>query len=168
MPFALSTVLSLALSHVCDRMLSPAALRQGMRRYAVALGAVMSGLILLTPYVGTIGLATVVLTVSLTFNTFAQSMNFALTNDRLRTSGDVGRAYAFFTLGGITFGLLGPIVTGYLVSLTGNFRVALLLCGALSVAAAAAVMTLTSQPLAERKGAPPSGQDGMVETNSLP
>jgi ACS family glucarate transporter-like MFS transporter len=148
-PFAVSTVLALGISHVCDRLLSPDALRQGKRRYAVALGAVLSGSIVLTPYVGSIAVATVVLTISLTFNTFAQSMNFALTNDRLRTTGDVGRAYAFFTLGGITFGLLGPIVTGYLVSLTGNFTIALVLCGGLSLIAAVAVSTLTRHPMGE-------------------
>jgi ACS family glucarate transporter-like MFS transporter len=148
-PFALSTGLALGLSYLCDRVLSPEALREGRRRYAVALGAVLSGSIVLTPYVGSITLATVVLTISLTFNTFAQSMNFALTNDRLRTSGDVGRAYAFFTLGGITFGLLGPIVTGYLVSLTGNFTIALVLCGGLSLVATVVVSTLTRHPMGD-------------------
>ncbi|HEY4173861.1 MAG TPA: hypothetical protein VGM42_12605, partial [Rhodopila sp.] len=104
----------------------------------------------LTPYLGSIGLATAVLTVALTFNTFAQSMNFALANDRLRSPADVGRTYAFFTLGGITFGIMGPIVTGYLVALTGNFKVALVLCGGLSVIAAILVSTLTHRPLGER------------------
>jgi hypothetical protein len=53
-PFALSTVLALGLSYLCDRVLSPEALREGRRRYAVALGAVLSGSIVLTPYVGSI------------------------------------------------------------------------------------------------------------------
>ncbi|HLY89406.1 MAG TPA: MFS transporter [Acetobacteraceae bacterium] len=149
-PFALSTVLALGLSYMCDRTLSASALHDGKRRYAVALGALMSGLIVLVPYAGSINLATVVLTISLTFNTFAQSMNFALTNDRLRSTGDVGRAYAFFTLGGISFGIAGPIVTGYLVSLTGDFKVALVLCGGLSLAAAILVTSLTRQPMGER------------------
>lgn len=149
-PFAISTIVALGISHLCDRALSPTALHEGKRRYAVALGAILSGSIVLTPYVGSITLAMVVLTVSLTFNTFAQSMNFALTNDRLRTPGDVGRAYAFFTLGGITFGLLGPIVTGYLVSLTGNFTVALVLCGGLSLVATILVTTLTKHPMGEQ------------------
>jgi MFS family permease len=149
-PFALSTVLSVALSYVCDRVLTPRAMHDGMRRYAVALGALLSASIVLTPYVGSIGLATMVLTVALTFNTFAQSMNFALANDRLRSPADVGRTYAFFTLGGITFGIMGPIVTGYLVALTGDFKVALVLCGSLSILAAFLVSTLTRQPLGER------------------
>jgi MFS family permease len=149
-PFALSTILALGLSYACDRSLSPQALQGGKRRLAVALGALMSGLIVLVPYVGSINLATVVLTLSLTFNTFAQSMNFALANDRLRSTGDVGRAYAFFTLGGISFGIAGPIVTGYLVSLTGDFKVALVLCGGLSLAAAILITSLTRHPMGAR------------------
>lgn len=152
-PFALSTVLSIALSYGCDRVLTPRAIYDGKRRYAVALGALLSASIVLTPYVGSIGLATAVLTIALTFNTFAQSMNFALANDRLRSPADVGRTYAFFTLGGITFGILGPIVTGYLVALTGNFKIALVLCGGLSILAVILVSTLTHRPLGERRTA---------------
>jgi MFS family permease len=148
-PFALSVFLSIALSWGCDRVLSAAALHDGMRRYAVALGALLSASIVLTPYVGSVELATVVLTVALTCNTFAQSMNFALANDRLRSPADVGRTYAFFTLGGISFGIMGPIVTGYLVALTGDFKIALVLCGGLSVLAAILVSTLTHRALGE-------------------
>lgn len=145
----MGALLARGVSHVCDRLLSPAALRQGKRRLAVALGALLSGTIVLTPYVGSITLASVVPTTSPTFNTFAQSMNFALTNDRLRTTGDVGRAYAFFTLGGISFGIMGPIVTGYLVSLTGDFMIAPVLCRELSLLAAILVTTLTRLPTGE-------------------
>jgi len=56
-------VLSIALSYACDHVLTPRALHEGMRRYAVALGALLSASIVLTPYVGSVGLATVVLTV---------------------------------------------------------------------------------------------------------
>ena len=153
-PFALSVFLSIALSYVCDRVLSARAIHDGMRRYAVALGALMSASIVLTPYVGSVGTATVVLTIALTFNTFAQSMNFALANDRLRSPGDVGRTYAFFTLGGISFGIIGPIVTGYLVAMTGDFKIALVLCGGLSVVAAVLVTTLTTRPLGEGRLVP--------------
>jgi ACS family glucarate transporter-like MFS transporter len=153
-PFALSVFLSIALSWGCDRVLSPLAQFEGKRRYAVALGALLSASIVLTPYVGSVDVATVVLTVALTFNTFAQSMNFALANDRLRSPADVGRTYAFFTLGGITFGILGPIVTGYLVALTGDFKIALVLCGGLSVLAAVLVSTLTHRALGEGRLVP--------------
>jgi ACS family glucarate transporter-like MFS transporter len=152
-PFALSIFLSIGLSFLCDRLLSPQALRDGKRRYAVAIGAILSIPIVLTPYAGSVALATVILTIALTFNTFAQSMNFAYANDRLRSPADVGRTYAFFTLGGISFGIAGPIVTGYLVQAMGDFKVALVLCGALSVIATLATLTLTLRPLGERQRA---------------
>jgi len=75
--------------------------------------------------------------------------------DRLRSPADVGRTYAFFTLGGITFGIMGPIVTGYLVALTGDFKVALVLCGGLSLVATILVTTLTHRALGERPGLVP-------------
>jgi MFS family permease len=168
-PFALSVFLSIALSWGCDRVLTPLALFEGRRRCAVALGALLSASIVLTPYVGSVEVATVVLTVALTFNTFAQSMNFALANDRLRSPADVGRIYAFFTLGGITFGILGPIVTGYLVALTGDFKIALVLCAGLSVVAAILVGTLTHRALGEGRVAPqnPCGFCDMGEFDML-
>lgn len=148
-PFGVSAVLAVVLSAMNDKVLSPRALFEGKRRYAVALGAILSLPIVAVPYMGTIGMATVMLTIALTFNTFAQCMNFALANDRLRTPGDVGRTYAFFTFGGITFGLAGPIVTGYLVRLTGDFKVALVLCGALSIIATLLTLLMTRRPMGE-------------------
>jgi hypothetical protein len=60
----------------------------------------------------------------------------------------------FFTLGGISFGIMGPIVTGYLVAFTGDFKVALVLCGGLSLVAALLVSTLTHRALGEGRLAP--------------
>ena len=149
LPFGISAVLAIVLSAVNDKLLSPRALFEGKRRYAVATGAMLSALIVFVPYAGSLVFASVLLTVSLTFNTFAQSMNFALVNDRLRTPGDVGRSYAFFTFGGISFGLVGPIVTGYLVRLTGDFKVALVLCGSLSIIATLLTLFMTRRAMGE-------------------
>ena len=46
----------------------------------------------------------------------------ALVGDLLRSPSDAGRATAFLVLGGNTFGLLAPIVTGYVVDATGLQR----------------------------------------------
>ena len=46
--------------------------------------------------------------------------NDALVGDLLRSPNDTGRATAFLVLGGNTFGLLAPIVTGYVVAATGS------------------------------------------------
>lgn len=133
LPYGLSIILCLGLSYAIDRMLSREALRTGKRRYAVALGCLASASVLLMPYAETMWTIVPLLTIALTFSASSQSWNFALTNDLLRSPGDVGRAFAFVTLGGNSFGILAPIVTGYLVNATGNFSIAFMICGVLAL-----------------------------------
>ena len=62
--------------------------------------------------------------------------NGALVSDLLRSPGDAGRATAFLVLGGNSFGLLAPIVTGYVVQSTGSFYLAFLFTACLAVVGA--------------------------------
>jgi MFS family permease len=133
LPYGLAIVFCIALSHVCDRMLSPEAQRSGKRRYAVAFGSLATAAVLATPFVDSMPAIVMLLTVALTFSGASQSWNFALTNDLLHTPADVGRAFAFLTLGGNSFGILAPIVTGYLVSGTGSFTIPFIVCGVLAL-----------------------------------
>jgi ACS family glucarate transporter-like MFS transporter len=87
-------------------MLSTQALRAGKRRYAVAFGCLASASVLLMPYADSMWTIVPRLTVAPTFSASSQSWNFALTNDLLRSPADVGRAFAFVTLGGNSFGIL--------------------------------------------------------------
>ena len=75
--------------------------------------------------------------------------NGALVSDLLRSPADAGRAFAFLVLGGNTFGLLAPIVTGYLVEATGSFNSAFILAGALALIGAAVSLTLARTPIGE-------------------
>ena len=54
----------------------------------------------------------------------------------LRSPGDAGRATAFLVLGGNSFGLLAPIVTGYVVAATGSFNAAFAVAGGLALVGA--------------------------------
>ena len=78
--------------------------------------------------------------------------NGALTNDLLRSPADAGRALAFLVLGGNTFGLCAPIVTGYLVEATGSFDSAFIAAGVLALVGATAALTLSRGTLGEVKG----------------
>lgn len=73
----------------------------------------------------------------------------ALCNDMLRSQADSGRAFAFMVLGGSVFGLLAPIVTGYIVQATGRFGSAFALARFLSIIGAAVSFTLTRHTLGE-------------------
>ena len=64
-------------------------------------------------------------------------------------SADAGRAFAFLVLGGNTFGLVAPIVTGYLVEATGSFNSAFILAGALALIGAVVTLALARTPIGE-------------------
>jgi hypothetical protein len=51
-------------------------------------------------------------------------LNFALLNDLLPNPKDVGKAMGFLVVGGNAFGLLAPIVTGYVISISGMLAAA--------------------------------------------
>jgi ACS family glucarate transporter-like MFS transporter len=142
LPFAGAMIFSLLLSHLCDRMLDQSKVPGGQRRYAVAIGSLATAVVLLVPFASSLGMAVVLLTISITFTTSTQTWNFALVNDLLEGGADVGRATACLTVGGNAFGLLAPIITGYVVSATGSFTIPFVLCGMLAVAGAVCVLSV--------------------------
>ena len=92
----------------------------------------------------------VILTIfPVSFGGTATATNAALCNDLLRSQADSGRAFAFMVLGGNVFGLLAPIVTGYIVQATGSFAAAFILAGALSLIGATVSFALTRHTLGE-------------------
>jgi ACS family glucarate transporter-like MFS transporter len=140
LPYGLAILFCVGFSYLSDRMLSVEASRSGKRRYFVAFGSLATAMVLLIPFADSMTVVVGLLTIGLTFSGCSQSWNFALTNDLLRSPGDVGRAFAFLTLGGNSFGILAPIVTGYLVSSTGSFTIPFIVCGVLAVVGAITAM----------------------------
>ena len=74
-------------------------------------------------------------------------MNFALLNDLLPDPRSVGLAMAFLVVGGNVFGLMAPIVTGYVIDLTGSYDMAFVIAGILLLVGATSVMTLTRRSI---------------------
>ena len=84
----------------------------------------------------------------------AASGRAALAGKTLREMGysdvhNLGGLAALMVLGGNVFGLLAPIVTGYIVAATGSFSSVFMLAGALSLIGAAVSFTLTRHTLGE-------------------
>jgi len=75
---------------------------------------------------------------------------------------DIGVAMGFVVVGGNLFGMMAPIVTGYVISLTGSYSWAFVIAGCLLALGATSVLCLTRQPIGARWGhatAPlPAGQ----------
>jgi len=132
-PYFGAVVLGIALGRVSDRLLAGQAASTGRRRLMVAAMMLLASVILLVPLAGSVEVILLLITVALTGVSSAISLNFALLNDLLTSPNDIGSATGMQVFGGNVFGLLAPIVTGYVISSTGNYDLAFVIAGCLLV-----------------------------------
>jgi MFS family permease len=148
-PFLVAMVVGIAANWAGDRLLSAEAVRSGNRRYLVALSLLFMAAGLAIPFVDSLAAIVALITIVVSFAHVGPAANGALVGDLLRSPGDAGRATAFLVLGGNTFGLLAPIVTGYVVDATGSFDAAFAVAGALALVGAVAALALGRGTLGE-------------------
>jgi ACS family glucarate transporter-like MFS transporter len=146
-PYLVTMVLGLIIARISDRSLSSEGIRAGRRRYFIAAMALLATAILLAPVVGELWQLLAVLTVVLTGCTTGAGLNFTLASDLLRNPRDVSRVIAITAFGGNSFGLIAPIITGYVVSGTGGYSWAFRIAAALLVCGAIATLTLARKPI---------------------
>ena len=148
-PFLISTVVGVVANWAGDRVLTTAAVRGGSRRYLVVLSLLFMAAGLGIPFVQSLAAVITLITIAVSAAHVGPAANGALVADLLRSPGDAGRATAFLVLGGNTFGLLAPIVTGYVVAATGSFNAAFVVAGALALVGAVAALVLVRGTLGE-------------------
>ncbi len=153
-PFVFAAVVCIIANWFGDRLLSAEAVRAGKRRYLVALCLLLTAVGLAIPFVQPLAGVIALVTIAVSFANVGPAANGALVADILRSPGDAGRAFAFLVLGGNTFGLLAPIVTGYVVAATGSFNSAFAAAGVLALVGAVAALALSRGTLGEH-AAPP-------------
>jgi MFS family permease len=154
-PFALTVVLSLAVAALSDRILRGRGQHTGQRRWMVAAMMLVSAVVLLTPLVENIWLILILVTVSLAGTSAATGLNSALLTDLLPSSSNSGAANGMLVVGGNAFGLMAPIVTGYVIDRTGSYDAAWVISGVLLLAGMVISLTMTRRPI--RSGAPEEG-----------
>ncbi|MGW1420043.1 MFS transporter [Bradyrhizobium manausense] len=147
-PYAVAVVLCIFVGRISDRLLK-GDVGGGKRRYMIAFAMLLAAVILFAPFVKDVWLILGLIAISLTGVASTTSLNFALLNDLLKMPRDVGVAMGFLVVGGNVFGLLAPIVTGYVVESTGNYDRAFVIAGALLVVGATSILTLTRRPLGD-------------------
>jgi len=147
LPYAGAALLGIALGRVSDRSLTHDAVGQGRRRSMGVVMMLSSSVILLTPFVEQIWLMMVLFTLSLTGMATAISLNFSLVTDLLRNPEDSGKAMSILVVGGNSFGIIAPIVTGYVIQATGSYNWAFGIAGLLLVAGATILLTMTRSPI---------------------
>jgi ACS family glucarate transporter-like MFS transporter len=142
-PYIVSAVLVVAISRLSDRVIGNAAVASGQRRNIVAANLLVASVITLVPYVSSLAAILVIFSVSLACVASALSLNTALVNDLLRTTEASASAVSVVLLGGNFFGIISPIITGYIVAATGDFGIAFEIAGVLLAIGAIISFTLT-------------------------
>ena len=147
LPFLGAVILTALIGKFSDTLLTEETIRTGGRRRMAALSMLAGSLILLTPLVGNVYVILFLIMIALSGVASTVAMNIALVSDLLRSSADAGRATGLLILGGNIFGILAPIVTGYVIQSTGNFDYAFVVAGGLLVIGALAVFLLARKPI---------------------
>jgi ACS family glucarate transporter-like MFS transporter len=132
-PYLGAVVLGIGFGRVSDRLLAGQNVSGGRRRMMVAAMMSIGAAILLVPAADSVGVILLLITVALTGVSSAISLNFALLNDLVESAADIGTATGMLVFGGNVFGILAPIVTGYVISATGRYDLAFLIAGCLLV-----------------------------------
>jgi MFS family permease len=148
-PFLVGGAVIILTNWIGDRILTPLTMRRGARRIVVVACLLLCSVGMAIPFVDSLTMVVVLTIFPVSFGGTATATNAALANDLLRSQADSGRAFAFMVLGGNVFGLLAPIVTGYIVQITGSFSSAFVLAGTLSLAGAAVSFAFTRHTLGE-------------------
>jgi MFS family permease len=148
-PFLVASIVNIVANWFGDRALSAHGVRSGKRRYLVALCLLLTAAGVAIPLAQSLTVVVVLVSIAASFGNVGPAANGALVSDLLRSPADAGRAFAFLVLGGNSFGLLAPIVTGYLVQATGSFDSAFVLAGALALIGATVILALARTPIGE-------------------
>src|SRR3954468_18212386 len=146
-PYFGAAVLGILLGRISDRLLTADAVGKGRRRVMGIVMMLSSSVILFTPFVDEIWLLLSLFTISLTGMATAISLNFSLVNDLLRNPEDSGKAMSILIVGGNTFGVAAPIITGHVIQATGSYNWAFGIAGMLLVTGATILLTMTRSPI---------------------
>ena len=153
-PFLIASLANILANWIFDKGMSVEAVHSGKRRYLVAICLAMTASGILIPFVSSLPVIITLVTVAVSFSSVGPAANGALTNDLLRSPADAGRALAFLVLGGNSFGLCAPIVTGYLIEWTGSFNSAFVAAGTLALIGGIAALTLSRGTIGELPAPP--------------
>jgi MFS family permease len=145
--YAIAAVGSIAVAYVSDKVLKTSEVRSGGRRKLVVATLLMGLPLLALPWVNDIAAIIILISWVLIMITSTITLNFALASDLTTDKASGGRVFALVTFGGNFFGLLAPIVTGYLVDLTSSYTPPFLVAGTLLLIGAASSWILSRKAL---------------------
>jgi len=153
-PFGAAMVMAVVLGKLSDRLLNRESIHAGRRRVMLAVLMLTTSIILAVPFLDNLWAIVTVLAIARSTGAAGSALNFALVTDLVRNPEDIGKVTSITVLGGNSFGMLGPIVTGYVVQLSGSFNGTFVVTGVLALIGATATLTMTRQPVDAQQQAP--------------
>jgi sugar phosphate permease len=151
-PYLVAAVLGILIGKLSDSLLSREAVKQGKRRTLLVVFILLSSVVLLTNIVNNEYVVLLLIAMSLVCISSALTLNIAMTNDLVWDHTMAGTALGILIMGGITFGLLAPMITGFIVKATGSFDNAFYVAGGLLFLGALISFTMTRRPLSFEQG----------------
>ncbi len=146
-PFGAASVLGIALGKLSDMLLNPKTVSDGKRRIMIAVLLAGASTLMIIPFIDQLWLIIMLLAVMRAAGLAGSALNFALVTDLVRNRSDIGKVTSTTVVGGNTFGLCAPIVTGYVVQITGSFDNAFFIAGFLPLVGAVATLTMTRKAI---------------------
>lgn len=148
-PYFVAVVGGIGLGLLSDRLLRGREVSTGRRRFMVAASLLISAIVLVTPFVNSVVVVLILVSISLTFVATSITLTIALGVDLLRDHRLTGQVQALIPIGGNAFGLLAPIVTGFVVQHSGSYDTAFVVAGVLLLAGSILAVTGAHTPIGE-------------------
>jgi MFS family permease len=146
-PFGAAAVGAVALGKLSDHLLNPTTVSDGKRRIMIAVMLAGASTLMVIPLINQLWVMILLLSVMRAVGGAGSALNFALVTDLVRSRSDIGKVTSTTVVGGNSFGLCAPIVTGYVVQITGGFDSAFYIAGFLPLIGALATLTMTRNPI---------------------
>lgn len=147
LPYLVAAIGGIAIGALSDRLVRHQDLSTGARRKLMIVTMVLAASVLFVPFAESLWALEIFLIMSVMFASTANSLNYALAGDLIIDRSSSGAVYGLLVLGGNTFGLMAPILTGYIISATGQYNLSFFLAALFLVAGIVISWTMVTRPL---------------------
>lgn len=158
-PFLVAAALVFGFTRLSDVIITRTGGGPGSRRWMVAVYLLLSLALVAAPAIHSLVFLEILLTWSIAMNFSTNSCILALANDLIRKPTLAGLGTGLVAFGGNVFGLLAPIVTGFIVGATGGYTAAFLVGAVFALIGCVVILTMAKKPV---NWAPPAPTDSVL------
>lgn len=154
LPYLVAGVGGIAFGVLSDYLVRGKDLSTGARRKMMIVLMILACSVVFVPFAENLWVLEILLVASVTFASTANALNYALAGDLIHDKASAGVTYGVLVLGGNVFGLAAPLLTGFIISATGQYTLSFLLAALLLFAGIVVTWTMVRRPLQPVEAAP--------------